>query len=476
MSTPAPTVLDPPGTDLGALGGVVDGQRTTGSGDPVRVVSAATGAVLLETAAAGRDDVDHAVRVARRAHERVWTKLSGAQRGRHLYRLAGVLADRADELARLEALDAGTPVRHSRATGLPAAHATALHHAGWADKLAHAGFGPGPDGAGPRAPGVAGLVVSSSSSLLATVGLLCPALACGATVVLKPAGTTPLSTLALVDAVHEAGLPPGVLNVVLGGDEVGSTLMAHADVRTVALAGTAALGAAVARAQVGSGRGLVRHPVRASVAVVAADAPLPAAAAGIVDGVRTARARHAATGTVVLAAAAVADELAERLRDRLAALVVGDPTDPATELGPCSSVGQRDAVLDGVAAAELEGAVRWTAPTALPAAGAWLAPTLLTGAPATARVRTAELLGPVVVLVVVPDAAAAVSELRRSPLATAVDLWTTDAVAGTGLAARTRAVAVRLRGTGDDDPGSGADRVEPVVARGPGGLAGWLGA
>ncbi|GAB2912503.1 aldehyde dehydrogenase family protein [Rhodococcus aerolatus] len=475
MSAPVTPDGPLPGT-WSALGMVIDGEPVTGTGPVSAVRSPATGEVLAELAAAGPEDVDGAVRAARRAHERAWGRLTGAQRAHHLYRLADVVERRLTDLAGLEALDAGTPVRHTRATGVPAAAATLRHHAGWADKLAHVGLGPGPDGAGPRSRGVAAVVVSSSSSLLATVGLLAPALACGNTVVVKPSEAAPLTTLLLVAAAHEAGLPPGVVNVLVGDAGVGSTLMAHPGVDAVGLAATGSLGHGVARALVGRPTPLTRHPVRASVAVVAADAPLDAVAAGVLDAMGSARVRQATTGTVVLVDEEVADALATRLRAGLAGLVVGDPTDTATDLGPCSSVAQRDEVTELVVAAELAGARRWAAPHDLPAAGAWLAPTLLTGTTPGTQVGTRELLGPVLVLVPVAGTGTAAGALRRLPVDSAVDAWAADAPTGVALAARCGAAAVRLRGPARGAVPGDDDRADPVVARGPAGLVGWLGA
>src|SRR5579864_839912 len=200
----------------------VNGEFRDGAGVPVKTINPADETPLAEVAEAGPADVDDAIRAARRAYEGPWSKLSGAERGKYLFRIARAIQERSRELAVLESLDNGKPIRESRDVDVPLAAAHFFYHAGWADKLAHAGFGPDP-----KPIGVAGQVIPWNFPLLMAAWKLAPALATGNTCVLKPAETTPLSALLLAEILQQAELPSGVVNVVTGGGETGATLVSH---------------------------------------------------------------------------------------------------------------------------------------------------------------------------------------------------------------------------------------------------------
>src|SRR4051812_15861588 len=211
----------------------VDGEFRDGAGDAVKTINPATEEPLAEVAEAGPSDVDDAVRAARRAYADVWSRLPGRERAKYLFRIARAIQERGRELAVLESLDNGKPIRESRDVDIPLAAAHFFYHAGWADKLEYAGYGPAP-----RPIGVAGQVIPWNFPLLMAAWKIAPALAAGNTVVLKPAETTPLTALVLAEIIAEADLPPGVVNVLAGGPSIGSALVQHAGIDKIAFTGS----------------------------------------------------------------------------------------------------------------------------------------------------------------------------------------------------------------------------------------------
>jgi aldehyde dehydrogenase (NAD+) len=330
----------------------VDGAFVDGGGDPATVLNPTTDSGLAEVGTAGPDEVDAAVAAAHRALA-AWGARP-ADRARLLFRTARVVAARASELAVLETLGTGRPVRLTRDVDVPAAVAHLQSCAGWADKLGYAGFGPDP------APlGVVAARVADPSPLLAAVRRVAPALACGNTVVLVPDPDAPLTALVLADAFTEAGLPDGVLNVLPG---------AAVQAGLNALAGPVEF----------TGRG---------VHVVHDDAPLDQAVDGVVEALGTDRR--------VLVAESVAEEFAVLLCARVARLRVGDPRDRNTDLGPVGSRARRDRAVDLVAAGDATGTRRFTSPADLPERGLFLAPTVFLDVAPTDRLAREEITGPV---------------------------------------------------------------------------------
>src|SRR5689334_16606842 len=229
----------------------VDGAFRDGSGESIKTINPADETPLAEVSEAGPSDVDDAVAAARRAFDGPWGRMSGKERGKYLFRIARAIQERARELAVLESLDNGKPIRESRDVDVPLAAAHFFYYAGWADKLGHAGLG-----ADPRPLGVAGQVIPWNFPLLMAAWKLAPALACGNTVVLKPAETTPLTALVLAEIVAEAGLPPGVVNVLAGGPAIGAALVGHDGLDKVAFTGSTDVGRSIQRTLAGTGRRL----------------------------------------------------------------------------------------------------------------------------------------------------------------------------------------------------------------------------
>src|SRR5579862_9238637 len=325
-----------------------------------KTISPATEEVLAEVTHGTAEDVDRAVAAARQAYERIWSVMPGRERARYLLRIARLLRDRAPELAVLESLDSGKPVRQTRDVDLPLAIAHFFYHAGWADKLAYAGFG-GTAAALPRPLGVVGQVIGWSSPLLMLAWKIAPALACGNTVVLKPAESTPLTALAFAEICAEAGLPPGVVNIVTGDGQTGQLVAGHPGIDKVAFTGSPEVGKEIAKSAALWGKRFTLELGGTSANIVCADADIEAAAQGIVEGVFIRQGHACCASSRVFVQAPVLDDLVAAIRCRMAALRSGDPLDEATDIGPVNSRGQLDKITELARSAEADGAVHWSA-------------------------------------------------------------------------------------------------------------------
>src|SRR6266851_8552048 len=360
------------------------------AGEYFATLNPATEKPLAEVAQASEPDVDRAVAAARAAYEGPWGATPGRERAKYLYRIARVVQERAREFAVLESLDNGKPIKESRDVDIPLAAAHFFYYAGWADKLAHAGFGPGP-----RPLGVAGQVIPWNFPLLMAAWKLAPALAAGNTCVLKPAETTPLTALLLAEVCQQAELPPGVVNVLTGAGETGAAVVAHPGVDKVAFTGSTGVGIAIAKTVAGTGKKLTLELGGKAANVVFDDAPVEQAIEGIVNGIFFNQGHVCCAGSRLLVQESVADHVVDRLRRRLTTLRLGDPLDKNTDIGAINSREQLDKITDLAAAGEAEGAHRWSPPCELPARGYWFAPTVFTGVSQSHRIAREEIFGPV---------------------------------------------------------------------------------
>ena len=368
----------------------VDGRFVDGEGEPLKTINPATEEVLAEVSTAAESDVDTAVQAARRAYERTWSKMPGAERAKYLFRIARMVQERARELAVLESLDNGKPIRESRDVDIPLVAAHFFHHAGWADKLAYAGYGPDP-----RPLGVAGQVIPWNFPLLMAAWKIAPALACGNTVVLKPAETTPLTALVLAEIIQQADLPPGVVNILPGAGDVGSTLVNHPLVNKVAFTGSTEVGKLIQRSLAGTGKKVTLELGGKAANVVFDDAPLDQAVEGIVNGIFFNQGHVCCAGSRVLVQESIVEELQEKLQYRVATLRVGDPLDKNTDLGAINSKQQLEKIVELTDSGDEEGAQRWTSPCPLPDKGFFFAPTEFSGVSQAMRIAREEIFGPV---------------------------------------------------------------------------------
>lgn len=389
------------------------------SGSMFKTVNPATEEVLAEIAEAGEADVDRAVAAARRAQEKVWGPMPGSERAKYLFRIARLLAERSREFAVLETLDNGKPIRESRDVDVPMAAAHFFYYAGWADKLGHAGLG-----ADPRPYGVAAQVIPWNFPLLMLAWKVAPALAAGNTVVLKPAETTPLTALLFADLLRQAELPPGVVNIVTGARETGSLLVNHPGVDKVAFTGSTPVGKRIAREVAGSRKSLTLELGGKAANIVFDDAPVDQAVEGIVNGIYFNQGQVCCAGSRLLVQESVADEVVERLKQRLSTLRVGDPMDKNTDVGAINSAQQLERITRITDTGTAEGATRWTAPCELPTQGYWFAPTVFTDVSAAHTIAREEIFGPVLSVLTFRTPAEAVAKANNTPYGLSAGIWT----------------------------------------------------
>ncbi|MEU7530788.1 aldehyde dehydrogenase family protein [Saccharothrix sp. NPDC042600] len=397
----------------------VDGQFVEGGGEPLKTVNPGTEEVLAEVSTASAADVDKAVKAARRAYDRVWGKMPGAERAKYIFRIARLVQERARELAVLESLDNGKPIKESRDVDVPTAAAHFFYHAGWADKLGYAGLGPDP-----RPLGVAGQVIPWNFPLLMAAWKIAPALACGNTVVLKPAETTPLSALVLAEIIQQADLPPGVVNILPGAGDVGAAVVNHPDVNKVAFTGSTEVGKVIQRQLAGTGKKLTLELGGKAANIVFDDAPLDQAVEGIVNGIFFNQGHVCCAGSRLLVQESVAEELLEKLRVRVSTLRVGDPLDKNTDVGAINSREQLSKIQELTASGEAEGAERWTSACPLPEKGFYFAPTVFSNVSQAMRIAREEIFGPVLSVLTFRTPDEAVAKANNTPYGLSAGIWT----------------------------------------------------
>ncbi len=427
----------------------VDGAFVDGGGEPLKTVNPATEEVLAEVGTASTEDVDRAVAAARRAYEKTWGPMPGAERAKHLFRIARVVAERSRELAVLETLDNGKPIREARDVDVPTAAAHLFHHAGWADKLDHAGLGPSP-----RPLGVVGAVIPWNFPLLMAAWKIGPALAAGNTIVLKPAETTPLTALVLAEIAAEAGLPAGVLNVLPGAGDVGAALVGHGSLDKVAFTGSTDVGKEIQRTLAGTGRRLTLELGGKAANIVYDDAALDQAVEGVVEGIFFNQGHVCCAGSRLLVQESIAEEFDELLRARIATLRVGDPLDKNTDVGAINSRAQLDRIVDLAAAGDAEGAQRWTSPCPLPEKGLFFPPTVFSGVEQTMRVAREEIFGPVLSVLTFRTPEEAVAKANNTPYGLSAGIWTDKGAKAMWTAQRVRAGVVWTNSFNRFDPTS----------------------
>jgi aldehyde dehydrogenase (NAD+) len=397
-----------------------------------KTINPASEEVLAEVALAGPEDVDRAVAAARQAYGK-WSALPGAERAKYLFRIARIIQERSRELAVLESLDNGKPIKESRDVDLPLVAAHFFYYAGWADKLSYAGFGPDP-----RPLGVAGQVIPWNFPLLMLAWKIAPALATGNTVVLKPAETTPLSALFFADVCRQADLPPGVVNIVTGAGDTGRYLVEHPDVNKVAFTGSTEVGRQIARSVAGTGKRLTLELGGKAANIVFDDAPIDQAVEGIVTGIFFNQGHVCCAGSRLLVQESIAEELLASLKRRMATLRVGDPLDKNTDIGAINSAAQLARITELSEIGTNEGAERWSPPCELPDRGFWFPPTIFTGVSQAHRIAREEIFGPVLSVLTFRTPDEAIEKANNTPYGLSAGIWSEKG-------SRILAVADRLR-------------------------------
>ncbi|WP_116947154.1 aldehyde dehydrogenase family protein [Jiangella endophytica] len=394
-----------------------------GDGSMFKSVNPATEEVLAEIASAGAGDVDKAVQAARRAYERTWSKLSGRDRGKYLFRIARIIQERARELAVLESIDNGKPIRESRDVDIPLVAAHFFYYAGWADKLAWAGASNAPSRP-PQPYGVVGQVIPWNFPLLMLAWKIAPALAAGNTVVLKPAETTPLTALLFAEICQQADLPPGVVNILTGAGDTGRALVEHPGVDKVAFTGSTEVGKQIARSIAGTAKKATLELGGKAANIVFDDAPVDQAVEGIVNGIFFNQGHVCCAGSRLLVQESVYDDVLGRLKRRLGTLRVGDPLDKNTDIGAINSAEQLARIRELSEVGEAEGAERWSPECELPERGFWFPPTVFTGVSQAHRIAREEIFGPVLSVLTFRTPAEAVEKANNTPYGLSAGVWT----------------------------------------------------
>jgi aldehyde dehydrogenase (NAD+) len=397
----------------------VGGEFRDGRGEAIKTINPADEQPLAEVTEADDTDVDDAVRAARTAYESVWSSMAGAERAKYLFRIARAIQERARELAVLESMDNGKPIRESRDVDVPLAAAHFFYYAGWADKLGYAGFG-----ADPRPIGVAGQVIPWNFPLLMAAWKIAPALATGNTVVLKPAETTPLTALTLAEIIAECDLPPGVVNILAGGPSVGQAIVEHPGIDKIAFTGSTGVGKLIQKSVAASGKRLSLELGGKAANIVFEDAPLDQAVEGIVSGIFFNQGHVCCAGSRLLVQESVHDEIVAALQTRLSTLRLGDPLDKNTDIGAINSAAQLKRITELADVGTREGATRWSPECALPEHGFWFRPTVFTGVSQTSRIAREEIFGPVLSVLTFRTPDEAIQKANNTPYGLSAGVWT----------------------------------------------------
>ena len=388
------------------------------SGKRFATINPATEEVLSKVAYADLADVNLAVNAARSAFTKTWSKMPPAERGKYLFRIARILQERAREFAVLETLDNGKPIRESRDTDIPLAAAHFFYHAGWADKLSHAGMG-----ANPKPIGVAGQIIPWNFPLLMLAWKIAPALATGNTVVLKPAETTPLTALLFAEVCQQAGLPAGVVNIITGDGVTGSHLVNHPGIDKIAFTGSTGVGKAIARAIADTNKSATLELGGKAANILFEDAAIDEAVEGIVNGIFFNQGHVCCAGSRLLVQENVQDEVIEKLKRRMSLIRIGNPLDKNTDLGAINSAAQLARIREISDSGDLEGAERWSPECELPKAGFWYPPTIFTGVSQSHRIARDEIFGPVLSVLTFRTPQEAIEKANNTPYGLSAGVW-----------------------------------------------------
>jgi aldehyde dehydrogenase (NAD+) len=389
------------------------------SGSYFNSINPANGKRLARIAKADHADVDRAVKSARQAFGNVWGPMDAAERGKYLFRIARIIQEKSRELAILESMDGGKPIKESRDVDLPLVAAHFFYYAGWADKLKYA-F----PGKAPEPLGVAGQVIPWNFPLLMAAWKIAPALACGNTVVIKPAETTSITAMHLAEIFQEAGLPPGVVNIVPGAGDTGAALVEHEGVDKIAFTGSTAVGKRIARSVAGTSKRLTLELGGKAANIVFDDCAIDQAVEGVINGIYFNQGHVCCAGSRLLIQESIHDDFVARLTRRIETLRVGDPLDKNTDIGAINSKAQLKRIQELVKTGEEEGAELHSSSCPLPDEGFWHRPSFFTGVTSSHRVAREEIFGPVLSIMTFRTPAEAVTLANDTCYGLSAGIWT----------------------------------------------------
>ena len=393
------------------------------SGKYFATINPATEQKIADLAEAGQADVDAAVKAAKKAYDTVWSKLSGKERGKYIYRIARLIQEKAREFSVIESLDSGKVIRESRDIDIPLAAAHFFYYAGWADKLEYA-F----PNRQPKSLGVAAQITPWNFPMLMIAWKIAPALAAGNTVVLKPAETTSLTALKLAEVIQEAGLPEGVVNIVTGYGKTGAMMVDHKDVAKVAFTGSTGVGKIIMKSIAGTNKKSTMELGGKAANIIFEDAPLDQAVEGIINGIYFNQGHVCCAGSRLFVQESVYEVVLRKLKDRMESLYVGDPMDKNTDIGAINSKKQLDVINEYIKIGKAEGAEIYQPKCTLPKKGYWCKPTLFTNVAQSNRIAQEEIFGPVLAIQTFRTVDEVITKANNTPYGLSAGVWTDKGV------------------------------------------------
>ncbi|MFT5302406.1 MAG: aldehyde dehydrogenase (NAD+) [Mariniblastus sp.] len=403
-----------------SYGVFIDGEfQASEGGQSFDSINPATEEVLAEITESSQADVDKAVKAARKAYDETWSNMPAKERGKYIFRIARLLQEKAREFAVIETLDGGKPIRESRDIDIPLAAGHFFYYAGWADKLNYA-F----PNRQPKSLGVAGQIIPWNFPLLMAAWKIAPALATGNTVVLKPAETTSLTALKLAEIIQEAGLPPGVVNIVTGHGDVGAAIVNHKNLDKIAFTGSTQVGKIIQKSIAGTQKRCTLELGGKAANIVFEDATIDQAVEGIVNGIYFNQGHVCCAGSRLLVQESVHDEVIRKLKHRMQSLIVGDPMDKNTDIGAINSKSQLESIERYIEIGKQEGAQFYQPEGAVPAKGNWCRPTLFTDVAQSNRIASEEIFGPVLAVQTFRTVAEVIKKANNTPYGLSAGVWT----------------------------------------------------
>ena len=374
---------------------------------------------LSSIAEASTDDVDKAVKSARRAYDGIWSSMSAKERGKYIFRIARLIQEKSREFAVVESLDGGKPIRESRDVDVPIAAAHFFYYAGWADKLNYA-F----PNQKPSSIGVAGQIIPWNFPLMMAAWKIAPALATGNTVVLKPAETTSLTALKLAELIQEADLPPGVVNIVTGAGATGAEIVNHSNIDKIAFTGSTGVGKIIMKSIAGTNKKSTMELGGKAANIVFEDAPLDQAVEGIINGIYFNQGHVCCAGSRLFVQESIYETLLRKLKDRMQSLVVGDPLDKNTDIGAINSKQQLEVINKYLKIGKTEGAEMFQTSCEIPSKGFWCPPTLFTNVSQSHAIAREEIFGPVLAVQTFRTIDEVITKANNTPFGLSAGVWT----------------------------------------------------
>ncbi|MES2512768.1 MAG: aldehyde dehydrogenase family protein [Bacteroidota bacterium] len=389
------------------------------SGKYFDTINPATEEKISSIAEANDKDVDSAVKAARGAYDKTWSKMPAKERAKYIYRIARLIQERARELSVIETLDGGKSIRESRDIDVPLAANHFFYYAGWADKLEYA-F----PNRNPTSLGVAGQVIPWNFPLLMAAWKIAPALATGNTVVLKPAETTSLTALKLAEIIQESGLPDGVVNIITGHGPVGASMVNHKDINKIAFTGSTNVGKWIQKAIAGTDKKLTLELGGKAANIIFEDAPINQAVEGIINGIFFNQGHVCCAGSRLFVQESVAEEVIRKLKDRLETLIVGDPLDKNTDIGAINSKMQLNKINEYLKIGVNDGAEMYQSSCSIPKKGFFVRPTLFLNTSQSHRISQEEIFGPVLAIQTFRTIEEVIEKANNIPYGLSAGVWT----------------------------------------------------